>query len=80
VDVINVVSIVAVAQVHQWIESNDDEAHGGLYWRQAFNLKTLELSVSCFQLKDPDYLVQIRCVTIYLVSPVDLQVWSPSAS
>ncbi|KAK9443892.1 BAH domain-containing protein [Metarhizium brunneum] len=43
-DVINVVSIVTEAQVHQWIESNDDEVHDALYWRQAFNIATLQLS------------------------------------
>lgn len=58
-DVINVVSIVAEAQVRQWIESHDDEVHDALYWRQAFNLATLELSVSYFQLKYPSSLVWI---------------------
>ncbi|KAF5132934.1 hypothetical protein E5D57_003556 [Metarhizium anisopliae] len=44
VDVINVISIVTQAQVHQWIESNDDEVRDALYWRQAFNIATLQLS------------------------------------
>ncbi|OAQ57643.1 BAH domain-containing protein [Pochonia chlamydosporia 170] len=43
-DIINVVSVVTEALVHQWIESNDDETHDTLYWRQAFNVATLELS------------------------------------
>ncbi|KAK9438302.1 BAH domain-containing protein [Metarhizium brunneum] len=43
-DVINVISIVTEAQVHQWIESNDDEVRDALYWRQAFNIATLQLS------------------------------------
>jgi hypothetical protein len=50
VDIINVNSVVGVAQVRQWIESTDDEVHDALYWRQAFNLATLELSVSSFPL------------------------------
>ncbi|KJK89000.1 hypothetical protein H633G_07146 [Metarhizium anisopliae BRIP 53284] len=45
-DVINVISIVTEAQVHQWIESNDDEVRDALYWRQAFNIATLQLSQS----------------------------------
>ena len=78
-DVVNVVSIVAVAQVREWIESNDDEVHDSLYWRQAFNFETLELSVSCFSTEISLLSRPNRRVTIYLVSPVDLQVWSPSA-
>ncbi|KJK73565.1 hypothetical protein H634G_11180 [Metarhizium anisopliae BRIP 53293] len=44
-DVINVISIVTEAQVHQWIESNDEEVRDALYWRQVFNIATLQLSV-----------------------------------
>lgn len=48
-DIINVVSVEMVVNVKQWIESNDDDTQVSLYWRQAFNCKTSELSVcSCF--------------------------------
>lgn len=45
VDIINVVSVVMGVNVKQWIESNDDDIQESLYWRQAFNCKTSELSV-----------------------------------
>lgn len=45
VDIINVVSVVMGVNVKQWIESNDDDIQESLYWRQAFNCRTAELSV-----------------------------------
>lgn len=44
-DIINVVSVVMGVNVKQWIESNDDDIQESLYWRQAFNCRTSELSV-----------------------------------
>lgn len=46
VDVINVVSVTASATVHQWDETNEDEVQPALYWRQAFDVRTMDLSVS----------------------------------
>ncbi|KAL7940076.1 hypothetical protein V8C42DRAFT_364396 [Trichoderma barbatum] len=43
-DIINVVSVVMGVNVKQWIESNDDDIQESLYWRQAFNCRTSELS------------------------------------
>ncbi|KAL6790227.1 hypothetical protein GGI42DRAFT_219551 [Trichoderma sp. SZMC 28013] len=43
-DIINVLSVVMGVNVKQWIESNDDDIHESLYWRQAFDCRTLELS------------------------------------
>ncbi len=45
VDVINVLSIVGHAKVKQWIEADDDEILDALYWRQAFDYYTSQLSV-----------------------------------
>lgn len=47
VDVINVVSIAMHAVVNQWVESDDEQVHDALYWRQAFDCRTSQLSV-CF--------------------------------
>lgn len=47
-DIINVVSVTSQAQVKQWYEENDEEIQNALYWRQAFDVRTYELSVcSC---------------------------------
>jgi hypothetical protein len=46
VDVINVVSVTMPAIVNQWIESDDDEIQDALYWRQALDYRTSQLSVS----------------------------------
>ncbi|RFU76968.1 ebs-bah-phd domain-containing [Trichoderma arundinaceum] len=43
-DIINVVSVVMGVNVKHWIESNDDDIQESLYWRQAFNCRTSELS------------------------------------
>ncbi|KAI6518244.1 hypothetical protein MCOR16_009095 [Pyricularia oryzae] len=45
VDVINVVSVTSSAQVNQMIENDTDNNQGALYWRQALNVWTNELSV-----------------------------------
>ena len=45
-DVINVVSVTAQATVNQWDETNEDEVQPALYWRQAFDVRSMELSVS----------------------------------
>ncbi|PON20161.1 hypothetical protein TGAM01_v210983 [Trichoderma gamsii] len=43
-DIINVESVVMGVNVKQWIETNDGDVQETLYWRQAFNYKTSELS------------------------------------
>ncbi|EXK79067.1 hypothetical protein FOQG_16305 [Fusarium oxysporum f. sp. raphani 54005] len=44
VDIINVVSVTGPVTVNQWIESDDEEITDELYWRQAYDCRTLELS------------------------------------
>ncbi|KAF5707238.1 hypothetical protein FMUND_11211 [Fusarium mundagurra] len=46
-DIINVVSVTAPAIVNQWIESDDEEIQDALYWRQAYDCRKPQLSVSC---------------------------------
>ncbi|GAO15947.1 hypothetical protein UVI_02039680 [Ustilaginoidea virens] len=58
-DVINVVSVAMKATVHQWIESDDEEVQDALYWRQAFNCRTsqissVELTCKCQTPANPD--------------------------
>ncbi|KAL7940002.1 hypothetical protein V8C42DRAFT_338891 [Trichoderma barbatum] len=43
-DIINVVSVEMRVNVRHWIESNDEDVQESLYWRQAFNCRTSELS------------------------------------
>ncbi|KAJ4146826.1 hypothetical protein LMH87_001385 [Akanthomyces muscarius] len=43
-DIINVLSIVHRAKVSQWIEADDEEIPDGLYWRQALDCGTSQLS------------------------------------
>lgn len=45
VDIINVVSVTAPVTVNQWYEENDDDVQDSLYWRQALDIRTNELSV-----------------------------------
>ncbi|KAK8913521.1 hypothetical protein VCV18_011528 [Metarhizium anisopliae] len=45
VDIINVVSVVRKANVHEFGKPDDDKIQNGLYWRQAFDYLTSELSV-----------------------------------
>lgn len=61
-DIINVVSVTSQAQVKQWYEENDDEIQQALYWRQAFDVRTYELSTvelvcSCNTPAHPDNLL-----------------------
>lgn len=44
-DIINVVSVTAQATVNHWLEENDAEIQENLYWRQALDVRTMELSV-----------------------------------
>jgi hypothetical protein len=53
VDIINVVSVTSPAEVTQWFEENDEEVQGALYWRQALDVRTNELSVSKNNLFSP---------------------------
>jgi len=66
-DIINVVSVTSPAQVRQWYEENDDEIQQALYWRQAFDVRTYELSTvelvcSCNTPANPDK-VLMGCTT-----------------
>ncbi|KAG7292653.1 hypothetical protein NEMBOFW57_002689 [Staphylotrichum longicolle] len=66
-DIINVVSVTSQAQVKQWFEENDEEIQHALYWRQAFDVRTYELSsvdlvCSCNTPGNPDKLL-IGCTT-----------------
>ena len=47
VDIINVLSVTTDAKVNHWIESNDDDTQDALYWRQAYDIRSSELSVRC---------------------------------
>ncbi|KAK4192766.1 hypothetical protein QBC35DRAFT_202133 [Podospora australis] len=58
-DIINVVSVTSQATVKQWYEENDEEIQNALYWRQAFDVRTYELSsvdlvCSCNTPANPD--------------------------
>lgn len=58
-DIINVVSVTSAAQVNQMFEENDDDVHNTLYWRQAIDVRTFELSslvpnCKCGQPGNPD--------------------------
>lgn len=53
VDIINVVSVTQQATVNQVTDENDDQVQSALYWRQALDVRTLELSVSTHQICDP---------------------------
>ncbi len=44
-DIIEAVSVTSQAQVKQWYEENGEEIPHALYWRQAFDVRTYELSV-----------------------------------
>ena len=46
VDVINAVSVTMAAEVNHWIETDEDDTQPALYWRQAYNCNTSQLSVS----------------------------------
>ncbi|TGJ80380.1 hypothetical protein E0Z10_g8383 [Xylaria hypoxylon] len=58
-DVINVVSVTAQATVNQWDETNEDEVQQALYWRQAFDVRSMDLSSAqprcrCNRPENPD--------------------------
>ncbi|KAI0600287.1 hypothetical protein F4775DRAFT_79136 [Biscogniauxia sp. FL1348] len=58
-DVINVVSVTSAAQVNQWDETNEEEVQQALYWRQAFDVRSMELSSAelrckCNRPENPD--------------------------
>ncbi|KAH9999573.1 hypothetical protein F4779DRAFT_635976 [Xylariaceae sp. FL0662B] len=58
-DVINVVSVTAAATVNLWDETNEDEVQPALYWRQAFDVRSMELSSAeprckCNRPENPD--------------------------
>ncbi|KAM7206598.1 hypothetical protein V8F33_000241 [Rhypophila sp. PSN 637] len=66
-DIINVVSVTSPATVKQWYEENDEEIQNALYWRQAFDVRTYELSTvelvcSCNTPAHPDRLL-IGCTS-----------------
>lgn len=46
VDIINVVSVTQQATVNQVTDENDDQVQQAMYWRQALDVRTFELSVS----------------------------------
>lgn len=46
VDIINVVSVTQQATVNQVTDENDEQIQSALYWRQAIDVRNLELSVS----------------------------------
>jgi hypothetical protein len=46
VDIINVVSVTGKADVDHLLEEDDSEVQDNLYWRQALDVRTMELSVS----------------------------------
>ncbi|KYK55405.1 ebs-bah-phd domain-containing protein [Drechmeria coniospora] len=43
-DIINVVSVAMRAVVNHWVESDDEQVQDALYWRQAFDCRTSQLS------------------------------------
>jgi hypothetical protein len=45
-EILNVCSFAGLASVTAWKENDDDEAQTGLYWRQTFDYRTGQLSVS----------------------------------
>ncbi|GJC90470.1 hypothetical protein ColLi_13308 [Colletotrichum liriopes] len=45
VDIINVTSVTSPADVKQWNEKDDEDAQEALYWRQALDCQTNQLSV-----------------------------------
>ncbi|KAI1637933.1 hypothetical protein F4809DRAFT_640041 [Biscogniauxia mediterranea] len=58
-DVINVVSVTSAALVNQWDETNEEEVQQALYWRQAFDVRSMELSSAelrckCNRPENPD--------------------------
>ncbi|KAJ4402810.1 hypothetical protein N0V85_005235 [Neurospora sp. IMI 360204] len=61
-DIINVVSVTEPAIVKHWFEENDEETQDSLYWRQAYDvrsqeLSTVELVCGCNTPANPDKLL-----------------------
>ncbi|KOS22010.1 hypothetical protein ESCO_002328 [Escovopsis weberi] len=54
-DIINVFSVAMAADVQQWVESDDDDVQDALFWRQALDCRTMELS--CALPANPDELL-----------------------
>lgn len=48
VDIINVVSVTSLASVNHLNEDKDDDVQSALYWRQALDVRNMELSVRIF--------------------------------
>lgn len=66
-DIINVMSVTSQAQVKQWYEENEEEIQHALYWRQALDVRTYELSTvelvcSCNTPAHPDNLL-VGCIS-----------------
>lgn len=64
-DIINVISVTSPATVEQWDERNEDDVQRALYWRQALDVCTMELSsvlerCICKEPENPDK-VLISC-------------------
>lgn len=72
-DVINVVSVAMKATVHQWIESDDEEVQAALYWRQAYNCRTAQLSVSATRRLNDAQTPSTDLSSEYAVGRTDLQ-------
>lgn len=66
-DIINVISVTGKATVNQWFEDNHDDVQESLYWRQAFDVRTMELSVRPLDLSTP--LLSCRSLLIHAPSP-----------
>lgn len=48
-DVMDVTTLAGKAPVKQWLEEDDNDVQDGLYWRQTYDIKTGNLSVSIFE-------------------------------
>ncbi|KAH6657530.1 hypothetical protein BKA67DRAFT_191026 [Truncatella angustata] len=64
-DIINVVSVTAPATVNQWDEHDEEQVQQALYWRQAWDVRSMELSLVaerciCKEPENPDKTL-IRC-------------------
>ncbi|TDZ61879.1 Chromatin remodeling protein SHL [Colletotrichum trifolii] len=61
-DIINVTSVTSSADVQQWHEDNDEQIQEALYWRQALDCRTKQLSsvvrlCTCGQPANPDMML-----------------------
>jgi hypothetical protein len=46
VDIINATTVTMHAKVNHWIEADDDGIQEAMYWRQGFDIRSKQLSVS----------------------------------